>query len=278
MVKAEALNRQHAARMRREGRAMARMTSHPNLVTVYDAGDEAGRPYIVEEYVAGGTLAEMLDRDRGRPLEVEQTVEIAAGLCAGLEHVHRHGMVHRDLKPQNVWLSATGIPKLGDFGLQVALRKASDAPAATTVTTDGLMVGTPLYMAPEQALARPVGPPADLYSLGVVLYEMTTGRVPFCGPEAAAIIAHQLLTAPTSPRRSNPKIPRRLNTLILALLAKDPVDRPEHAGAVRSVLEAVGGADVRRLLAQRIKAERLQQPGPRLREWPGQDMHAFVTL
>ncbi|HYU65948.1 MAG TPA: serine/threonine-protein kinase, partial [Jatrophihabitantaceae bacterium] len=153
LIRAEALDEGRADRIRREAQAMGRLAAHPNVVTVYDAGEDAGAPYIVEEYLDGGTVADVLARSDppGRPLPVERAVRIAADVCAALDHAHGHGVVHRDLKPSNVWLTADGTAKLGDFGLVAALRHSVSATVAK-LTSEGMMVGTLAYMAPEQAL------------------------------------------------------------------------------------------------------------------------------
>jgi eukaryotic-like serine/threonine-protein kinase len=246
LIRAEALDEGRADRIRREAQAMGRLAAHPNVVTVYDAGEDAGAPYIVEEYLDGGTVADVLARSDppGRPLPVERAVRIAADVCAALDHAHGHGVVHRDLKPSNVWLTADGTAKLGDFGLVAALRHSVSATVAK-LTGEGMMVGTLAYMAPEQALGRPPEPRADLYSLGAMLYELVTGAPPFAGDDALAIISQHLRTPPVAPGWRNPAVPRPLDALIVQLLAKDPGDRPPSAAEVSAALKALA-APVRR--------------------------------
>jgi len=151
-----------AERARREAQTMGRIAAHPNLVTVYDAGEEAGHPYIVEEYVDGTTLAAVIKEAAGAPLELRRVLGIALDVTAALDQVHRCGIVHRDLKPENVWLTADGTAKLGDFGLLAAVREFSSRTMAK-LTDHGVMVGTIPYMPPEQALGERVDERADLF-------------------------------------------------------------------------------------------------------------------
>jgi tetratricopeptide (TPR) repeat protein len=245
LIATAALAPDRAERVRREAQAMGRLAAHPNVVTVYDAGEEAGRPYIVEEYVAGGTVADLLARTPGRPLPIDRALRIAADVCAALGHAHGHGIVHRDVKPANVWLDQRGAAKLGDFGLVAALRRSGSATIAR-LTQEGGVVGTLAYIAPEQALGRPADPRADLYSLGVMLYELVTGRVPFAADDALAIISQHLRTPPVAPAWHNAAVPKALDALIVRLLAKDPRDRPANAAEVGAALEALRSAPTAR--------------------------------
>jgi serine/threonine protein kinase len=159
-------------------------------------------------------------------------VEITQQVCLGLQFAHAQGIVHRDLKPGNVWLTADGTAKIGDFGLALPL----DRPR---MTLEGMMVGTVDYMPPEQAMGGEVTPKADLYSLGAMLYEMVTGRPPFLGDDAVAIIGQHIHTPPVAPTWHNGQCPRPLEALILRLLAKDPAQRPESAADVLAALEGI---------------------------------------
>ena len=219
-------------RFLREARAMAQLDDHPNIVPVYDFGDENGEPFIVTQYVAGGTLQSLLARDGRARLPLARALKIANDVCSALSHVHREGIVHRDVKPGNVWLSRDGIAKLGDFGLAYA-------PARVRHSGVGLLVGTPAYLAPEQALGHSIGPQADLYSLGVVLYEMAAGRPVFVGDSLASIVTQHVLRAPDVPSSHNPEIPAELDALILRLLQKDPAQRPTTATDVVGALGAI---------------------------------------
>jgi tetratricopeptide (TPR) repeat protein len=238
LIGADALDTGRADRVRREARAMGRLAGHPNIVTVHDAGEEGGAPYIVEEYLDGGTVADMLADAPERRLPVPRAVRIAADVCGALDHAHQHGVVHRDLKPSNVWLTRDGTAKLGDFGLVAALRSNASGTFAR-VTGEDVMVGTIAYLAPEQALGREPAPGADLYSLGAVLYELVTGSPPFAGDDGLAIIHQHLRTPPVAPAWRNPEVPGPLDGLIMRLLAKDPADRPRDATEVQTALEAI---------------------------------------
>src|SRR3954453_13790500 len=158
------------ARFEREARAVASL-AHPNITQLYDYGEDGGRPYIVLEYVPGGTLEERLRS--GSPPSDDETFGIAAGVAAGLAHAHARGIVHRDLKPANVLFDEEGRPKLGDFGL------ARRVAGAGTLTEAGTLLGTAAYVSPEQAAAQPVGPARGVYSVGVILFRMLTGALPF---------------------------------------------------------------------------------------------------
>jgi eukaryotic-like serine/threonine-protein kinase len=260
LIRAEALGEGRADRVRREAQAMGRLAAHPNVVTVYDAGEEAGAPYIVEEYLEGGTVADLLAQSDppGRPLPVERAVRIAADVCDALDHAHGHGVVHRDLKPSNIWLTGDGTAKLGDFGLVAALRQSVSATLAK-LTGEGMMVGTIAYMAPEQALGRPPEPRADLYSLGAVLYELVTGGPPFAGDDALAIISQHLRTPPVAPGWRNPGVPKPLDALIVQLLAKDPGDRPRSAAEVGAALAALAAPAPRRPITVEAAANPLDR-------------------
>ncbi|HWM12522.1 MAG TPA: protein kinase [Solirubrobacteraceae bacterium] len=240
-------------RVRREVRAMARLSDHPNIVTVYDIGDEGGRTYIVSRYVSGGSLADQL-RVRGRPMAVPEVVSIGRQVADALTHAHDHGIVHRDLKPGNVFYTDGGVALLGDFGMAVA---GSDA----RITSEFALVGTAPYMAPEQARGHPVDVRSDLYSLGAMLFELLCGRIPFTGEDPLAILA-QAADADT-PRPSaadaNPAVPEALDTLIRKLMSARPADRPHAAAEVAAGLEAISpSASVRR--APRVVTEPVRLP------------------
>ena len=234
-VKIDDLDEGGLLRVRREAQAMGRLGDHPHIVTVHDIGDEDGRPFIVSQYMPGGSLDERLKEAEGQRLPVNEAVRIADEVCSALEHAHRRGIIHRDIKPANVWLTADGSALLGDFGLAVA----AELPR---LTTEGMMVGTVSYMPPEQALGREVDARADLYSLGALLYEVLTGRPPFVGSDAVAVISQHLNTPPMAPWWHNPDVPRPLGALVLELLAKTPEERPASAAVVRRRLAEVAAA------------------------------------
>ncbi|RUL81809.1 serine/threonine-protein kinase [Tautonia sociabilis] len=212
-------------RFRVEAEAAARL-QHPNIVQIFDVGRVGGQPYIAMEYVSGGSLADRLTTGPLRPREAAALVET---LARAVDHAHRAGVIHRDLKPANVLLTADGTPKLADFGLA----KRLDAATAGPTQSDALL-GTPHYMAPEQAAGRPeaVGPAADVYALGAILFECLTGRPPFIAPSPLEALDLVRSAEPPPPSRLQPGIPRDLQTICLTCLEKAPARRYSSAGAL----------------------------------------------
>ena len=232
VVKTDGLDEIGLQRVRREAKAMARLGDHPHIVTVHDISEEEGRPLIVSQFMGGGSLDELLARSEGRRLPVDDAIRIAAEITRALEHAHAAGVVHRDLKPGNVWLTESGTAMLGDFGLAVALDRSR-------LTSEGMMVGTVAYMPPEQATGRDPDVRADLYALGCVLYEMLCGRPPFIGDDAVAVISQHINTPPVAPTWHRSDLPPGLEQLVLDLLAKPPEDRPQRATEVRTRLDTI---------------------------------------
>ena len=235
LIKTEGLDDVGRERITREARAMGRLT-HQHIVSVYDIGEHTApdgtrQPFLVQELMSGGDAEDLLT-DAGGPLPLAQTLEIALATARGLEFAHAQGVVHRDLKPGNVWLTADGVAKIGDLGLAVTLGE-------TRLTEHGMMVGTYGYMPPEQALGDEITPQADLYSLGAMLYEFVTGRTPFQGDTPTVVISQHLNTQPVAPSWHSDHCPPDLERLILQLLAKAPADRPASATEVITVLESV---------------------------------------
>jgi predicted ATPase/DNA-binding CsgD family transcriptional regulator len=229
LIKTEGLDEVGVERIRREARVMGRLGGHPHIVSVYDMGEEEGQPFLVTELMGGGDLAGLIQRTPEHRLPLADALQIVDHVCQALGHAHEHGVIHRDLKPGNVWLSRDGIAKLGDFGLAMAVDK-------TRLSVAGLIVGTVGYMPPEQALGRTPDARSDLYSLGAILYELVTGRPPFLGDDPVGIITQHVHAAPVAPSWHNPLVPIPLEALILRLLAKEPEARPAGAAAVRQEL------------------------------------------
>lgn len=210
-------------RFLRESRFAAQL-SHPNIVAVYDTGEEAERPYIVMEWVDGVSLAEALQA-RG-PFPAAEIAALGRQACAGLEHAHDRGLVHRDVKPQNLLLREDGTLKVADFGIA----RAGDGTA--TLTQAGTVLGTAAYMAPEVIAGEPAGPAADVYALGAVLYELTTARP----PRRVATIAELARAEPTPPPSAHAEgIPDHLEETIMRCLAGDPAHRPSVAEVAREL-------------------------------------------
>src|SRR5829696_2492829 len=221
-------------RMRREARLMARLGDHPNIVTVYDAIVDDDVLHIVVRYMAGGSLAARLAAVPGGRLPVDEVLRSGRALADALAHAHEHGVVHRDVKPDNVWLGADGSAGLGDFGIAMATGDPIDAAGAAT--------GTPYYQAPEQGAGGVPLPQSDLYALGATLWELLCGRPPFTGPDAMALLAKHRHAEPEPPSRHAAGVGRGLDELVLSLLAKRPADRPARAEDVRDALDRLGGA------------------------------------
>jgi tetratricopeptide (TPR) repeat protein len=232
LVKTEKLDDATRKRVSREAQVMGRLGDHPNIVAIYDMGDHEGQPYIVIPVMPGGDVESLIEKAPEHRLPIEQVVGIGKAVCRGLQYAHAKGVVHRDIKPGNVWLSSDGTPKVGDFGLALTAD-------LSRLTDENMMVGTYYYMPPEQAMGGDVTAEADLYSLGAMLYEMATGRPPFTGDDMVAIIGQHINTAPVSPSWYRPDLPPALAALIMKLLEKDPNKRPASATEVLETLEAI---------------------------------------
>jgi serine/threonine-protein kinase len=220
---------EYLERFRSEARAVARL-SHPNIVTVIDRGDDAGRQYIVFEHVDGENLKELVLRS-GR-LPVGRAVELALAVADGLAFAHQQGLVHRDVKPQNVLLSREGEVKVTDFGIARSLEVEHG------VTQTGTVLGTGEYLAPEQASGKPVSPATDVYSLGVVLWEMLAGEVPFDGENFVAVALRHVNEPLPSLREVRPDVSPRLAAAVERALAKDPARRFPSMAALAEELRA----------------------------------------
>jgi len=224
---------QDRARFRGEAEAVARL-EHPNLVKIHETGEHDGRPYFSMEYVDGGRLADSL---RGTPVPPRRAAQLVETLARATHAAHERGVIHRDLTPSNVLLTSEGEPKIVDFGLA----KLTVGGSGRTETGD--ILGTPSYMAPEQATgqSKEVGPAADVYALGAILYDMLTGRPPFKGESVLDTLAQVVNNEPVTPCRLQPKVPRDLETICLKCLSKEPNRRYSSAAALAD--------DLRRFLA-----------------------------
>lgn len=227
-VAARAANRQ---RFVREAKATAALR-HEHIVTVFHVGEDRGVPYLVMEFLEGETLEDRLKREKQLP--VDAVLRIGLQTARGLAAAHARGLVHRDIKPANIWLErGTGRVKILDFGL--ARATADD----THLTVSGIILGTPAYMAPEQARGEPVDARTDLFSLGAVLYRLCTGRLPFRGKDTLAILAALAVDTPESIAHVRGGLPAALEHLVMRLLAKTPEDRPTDAATVCEALERI---------------------------------------
>ncbi|HJR08659.1 MAG TPA: serine/threonine-protein kinase [Pyrinomonadaceae bacterium] len=235
VLKAEfAADPEVADRFMREARTMARLR-HTRAAMIFDAGSlPDGRPFIVMEHVEGATLADALARE-GR-FSPERAVRIACEICDVLAEAHALGIVHRDLKPSNIMLNERGVSVL-DFGIAKVLTASADVTKTHATTESGLIIGTPRYMSPEQCLGQPVGTASDLYSVGVLVYEMLTGQPPFTDQLQSAVLVRQATAAPPPLVARCPEAPRRLALATHTLLAKNPNDRPKSAREARALLE-----------------------------------------
>jgi len=231
LIKTEGLDSTGRQRIVREAQAMGRLGTHPHVVTIFEIGEEGGAPYVVTELMSGGDVEGLLKQADGA-LPLARTLAIAKDVARGLVFAHAHEVVHRDLKPGNVWLTADGTAKIGDFGLAVSLDRSR-------LTQHGMMVGTVAYMPPEQALGGETTPQADLYSLGAMLYEMVTGKPPFQADDPTAVISQHINTPPVAPSWRSEHCPPELEALILRCLAKVPADRPASAAEALAALARV---------------------------------------
>ncbi|NQU42960.1 serine/threonine protein kinase, partial [bacterium] len=243
-------------RFTEEARAIARMRNHPNIVEVYDFVDARDNLYIVMELVEGEPLNRLIQR-QGRFLPSE-AIAILVPVARAIAHAHLAGVIHRDIKPENIIVDKTGRVKVMDFGVA----HLSDA---VQKTQTGLVLGTPLYMSPEQARGRAIDGRSDIYSLGVLLYHLLTGQPPFDGDTALSIAMKHVSDAPPPPRSVDPSIPEIIEQAILKAMAKNPDDRFQTAGDFADFLET---SDVRQALVQVPTQARMHGAATLLEQMP----------
>jgi serine/threonine protein kinase len=233
-------------RFQREARAASAL-NHPRICTIYDSGDHQGRPYFVMEFLEGQSLKDSMD---GKRVPVPQLLDFAAQICDALQAAHAKGIVHRDIKPANIFVTAGGQIKILDFGLAkrvtephstvtATVRKVERAGAPTALSRPGGLMGTPAYLSPEQARGEEVDVRTDIFSLGVVLYEMATGRPTFRGETSEATIDSILRETPVEPSALNPAVPKGLDRIVLKALEKKRDARYQSAGELLAELDAL---------------------------------------
>jgi serine/threonine protein kinase len=220
---------------------LARKITHRNVLRTHDFGEADGVPYISMEYLEGVTLKDLVKSKGALPLGVG--LRIAKQMCQGLEAAHQQGVVHRDIKPQNMLIiPETGELKIMDFGI-ARVSEVKGGVADAGLTTTGTVLGTPDYMPPEQAQGRPADFRSDVYSLGVVLFELFTGTLPFDGDSVMSVILNHIQQPPPQPRKLNPRLSAELEVIILRCLEKDPAARYQRVSELLQALRSVSAGE-----------------------------------
>ncbi len=261
-------------RFEQEAKAAAAL-NHPHVCTVHDVGQFEGRPYLVMEFLHGQTLKHRLMQ--GEPLTIEEILDLGIQIASGLEQAHGRGIVHRDIKPANIFITADGYAKILDFGLakKMAQDSSLDSAARTSVAAEaltypGTVLGTVAYMSPEQVRGEELDARSDLFSLGIVLYEMTTGQLPFQGTSAGVVLSEILNRSPVSAVERRSDLPSDLDYLIRKTLDKDPDLRYQSATELMT--------DLRRIQRETISGSQLESGGGRIQELPSIAVLPFQNL
>lgn len=248
-------NAEFVGRFQREAEFAAGLSGHPNIVSIFDVGADGDLRYIIMEVIEGRDLGEVIEAEG--PLPVDRALCIAEEIAVALAFAHRHGLIHRDIKPQNILILPDGRVKVTDFG--IAWNGES-----TPMTRAGVVLGTTHYLSPEQAMGKSPGPQSDIYALGVVLYQMLTGRVPFDGNDRFEVAMRHVQDPVPSPERLNPAIPREVGDIVRKTLSKDPGRRyasaDEMAAVLRTARRDSEGSDASRGTPTPARAARAIRP------------------
>lgn len=229
---------QFLARFEREAQIIARL-EHPHIVPVHDYAEFEGQPYLIMKFIAGISLKDALSDG---PLELRDTMAVMSAISKALDYAHHHGVLHRDIKPSNIMLDTNATPYLTDFGLARTVQDGD------STLSQGMLIGTPAYMSPEQAAGQPVDARSDLYSLGIVLYELLVGKTPFGGGSTYTTLHAHLTEIPTPPSTLNPEIPPEVELVLMRALSKDPDERYQSAAEMYDDLRnALTQSNVQRL-------------------------------
>jgi len=254
MLKGSGSGEEAYSRFIREAQSVAKL-NHPNIVSIYDIGKEDERQFFVLEYVDGMSLRELTKTYPEGKCDIQTALRISIDVCNALQYAHSQGVLHRDVKPENIMITEEGVAKLMDFGLAKMLGQPG-------ITQEGIIVGTVAYVAPENALGKTVDARSDLYSFGAVLYETVTGKPPFLGEDPVKVIFSHIHDYPVLPGRLNPKIPQALADCIMKLLEKEPGKRYQSATALLEVLREIGEEFLRETLVPSRKTS-MVVPTPR---------------
>jgi len=254
MLKSAVLGEEVYSRFIREAQAVAKL-NHPNIVSIYDIGKEDDKLFFVCEFVDGMSLRELMETYPEGKCDIQTVLKVGIDICRALQYAHSQGILHRDVKPENVLITEDGTAKLNDFGLAKMLGQPS-------LTEEGIIVGTVAYVAPEIALGKDADTRSDLYSFGAVLYEMMTGRPPFLGEDSVKIIFSHIHDYPVSPSKLNPKIPQAFAECIMKLMEKDPAKRYQSAADLLMVLRDIAEVFLREVYVPSHKPS-VVVPSPR---------------